>query len=514
MLLSWLALLPTSSGQVKRPTGKAKLGAARTAKAAPKNLVTPPASVAEPEEPFVRRERVRGLIAVDDVDKQSTRAAVIVGVSRYKYRDNDTTRTEKKIGKNPNPPTGWQDITGAYDAADFLKFLRKPIGGGYEENEYTFLDNDKASQKEIVAAVEEQLKRLQATGEPSTFVFFFAGHGVPDAVLPLGREEKRPPRRSSGYQWLYQKVRDAGVKTVIFVFDACYAGSFQNIQGLVARSDADTEESQLEAARARMTELTRLTPGVSAFMATSAKAEAADRPYGGVYTGALLDGLTDVVEHADTNPADNIIRAGELHDYLIRRLGTGAYPPVFYGNRETPIGVRPIGITNGKAPKGLSVDSTARLGQFYYDHHDYVLAVPLLEEAARRGNPRAQASLAWLYLDGGGGMRQNEQLAVSLYRKAADKGLAEAQYTLSLLYEQGIGGLTADENLAVSWCRKAADQGYGAAQYRLAQLYEEAGGACRPTSGRRSPGFAGPLAKVRRTLRLHSAPPTTMASSA
>jgi TPR repeat protein len=113
---------------------------------------------------------------------------------------------------------------------------------------------------------------------------------------------------------------------------------------------------------------------------------------------------------------------------------------------------------------------------------DPAKAVRLLEEAARRNEPEAKATLAGLYLAGKKGLppRGNDQV-LRLLTDAANSGHAEAQVTLARTYCRDVGQPGSlgkrDYRLALSLAQLAADQGHAGADVVLAQLYKSGLGA-------------------------------------
>ena len=92
-----------------------------------------------------------------------------------------------------------------------------------------------------------------------------------------------------------------------------------------------------------------------------------------------------------------------------------------------------------------------------------------LRAKAEAGDPKAQAALAWAYIQGKG-VAQSYEEAAKWYRKAADQGDANAQYNLGVSYDRGDGVVQSYEE-AVKWYRKAADQGNVEAQNNLGVCY-------------------------------------------
>ena len=112
---------------------------------------------------------------------------------------------------------------------------------------------------------------------------------------------------------------------------------------------------------------------------------------------------------------------------------------------------------------------------------DFSAAVPALEAAAQRNDPRALTLLASLYQQGQG-LPHDSAKAVELYTRAAELGDAEAQFSLGNLYLLG-EGVKADEAWALTYYRQAAAQGHETAARNLAELYRASGLAPTPLHG-------------------------------
>ena len=74
----------------------------------------------------------------------------------------------------------------------------------------------------------------------------------------------------------------------------------------------------------------------------------------------------------------------------------------------------------------------------------------------------AQCFLAWMYLDGEGGLDKDYNKARQLMQKSAEQGLAVAQSWLGTHYVRA-----EQYKESLYWFTKAAEQGYADAQYRL-----------------------------------------------
>ena len=102
----------------------------------------------------------------------------------------------------------------------------------------------------------------------------------------------------------------------------------------------------------------------------------------------------------------------------------------------------------------------------YWYKYNYEKAFTSCKEEAELGNAEAQYYLAYMYYNGEG-VEKDEQEAVYWSTKAAEQGNAEAQYYLVYMYYNGEGE-EVDEQEAAYWSTKAAEQGNTDAQYYLA----------------------------------------------
>ena len=113
-------------------------------------------------------------------------------------------------------------------------------------------------------------------------------------------------------------------------------------------------------------------------------------------------------------------------------------------------------------------------GEAAYNKGDYAQALKWYSLAVEQGNPRAQSNLGWMYANGRG-VPKNDNQAVKLYRLAAERGFAKAQYNLGWMYANG-RGVPKNDNQAVKLYRLAAEQGDAVAQGNLGVMYAEGRG--------------------------------------
>jgi len=109
---------------------------------------------------------------------------------------------------------------------------------------------------------------------------------------------------------------------------------------------------------------------------------------------------------------------------------------------------------------------------------DLSAAVPALQAAAEKDDPRALGLLATLYQQGRG-FPHDSSKAFELYARAAELGDAEAQFNLGSMYLLG-DGVKADEAWALTYYRQAAAQGHAGAARNLDELYRASGLAPAP----------------------------------
>ena len=105
-------------------------------------------------------------------------------------------------------------------------------------------------------------------------------------------------------------------------------------------------------------------------------------------------------------------------------------------------------------------------------------AGPEIEQAAHRGDTKAEYKLGTMYLTGIY-VQQDYNLAAIWYRLAAEKGDPKAQYALSAMYLYEHAPVPLDHAQGDMWLRKAADQGEPKAEYDLGNMYFHGNGVTR-----------------------------------
>lgn len=90
--------------------------------------------------------------------------------------------------------------------------------------------------------------------------------------------------------------------------------------------------------------------------------------------------------------------------------------------------------------------------------------------SARNGDVNAQHHLGWLFINGSGVPKNNQQ-GFYWISKAAKSGNAAAECSLGFCYENGTG-TNQDLKLSFYWYQESAVQGYAAAQFDVGTFYE------------------------------------------
>ena len=110
--------------------------------------------------------------------------------------------------------------------------------------------------------------------------------------------------------------------------------------------------------------------------------------------------------------------------------------------------------------------------------NNYREAIPLLLQAGRLGDARAQATLGIAY-QVGNGVRKDDVAAAHWFSLAAAQGHRASQYALAGMYEEGDGGLSKDRSKARQLYMLSSNQGFDKAQMEMGMAYEVGDGVPR-----------------------------------
>lgn len=101
-----------------------------------------------------------------------------------------------------------------------------------------------------------------------------------------------------------------------------------------------------------------------------------------------------------------------------------------------------------------------------------------LQEAAKKGNPKAETQLGEMLLRGEG-IDKDEARAVALLEKAARAGQSPAAFRIGMLLANGEGGVAKDPQRALAYFRAAAAGGEAEAFFNIGAAYASARGVKR-----------------------------------
>ena len=110
------------------------------------------------------------------------------------------------------------------------------------------------------------------------------------------------------------------------------------------------------------------------------------------------------------------------------------------------------------------------VGLSAFEKKDYKSAFNAWQPLANKGNVNAQFNLAWMYEEGKGVVKDNQQ-AIIWYTKAAQQGDIKSQTNLGVIYANE-ENILRDYKLALIWFTKSASQRDASAQNNLGWMYE------------------------------------------
>ena len=137
------------------------------------------------------------------------------------------------------------------------------------------------------------------------------------------------------------------------------------------------------------------------------------------------------------------------------------------GNAKAQTSGRAMGTAPGSR---ASADDLWQRAVVLIDRNDYRDAIPLLQQAARMGHAKAQATLGIAYQDGNG-VRADDRAAAYWFGLAAAQGHRASEYALGGMYEEGEGGLPRDPRKAGQLYLASARQGFDKAELMVGVNY-------------------------------------------
>jgi TPR repeat protein len=139
-------------------------------------------------------------------------------------------------------------------------------------------------------------------------------------------------------------------------------------------------------------------------------------------------------------------------------------------------GSMPLHAAKGRAPRDSAPVLTSRTGGA--GGADMWADVKELEQAAMKGNPRAETQLGEMLLRGDG-IDKNEARGIALLEKAARAGQAPAAFRIGMLLAHGDSGLANDPVRALEYFKAAAAGGEAEAFFNIGAAYASARGVRR-----------------------------------
>lgn len=197
---------------------------------------------------------------------------------------------------------------------------------GLPETNIRFRAN--ATLNNILAELDWMRQIASAYGNEATFIFYYAGHGIPDEatgdayLLPV---DGRGSMLATGYSLtkLYEKLGNLSAKRVAVFMDACFSGAKRNGQ-------------MLASARGVAIKAKRAVPKGKVVVLSAAQGDETAYPYKekrhGLFTYYLLKKLQE---------SKGDISMGELADYVIREVKKRSV--VVNSKLQTPIIIHSVG---------------------------------------------------------------------------------------------------------------------------------------------------------------------------
>lgn len=204
------------------------------------------------------------------------------------------------------------------DAYRIHSFLKSPEGGALADEQIVLLIDEEASGGKIKKAVGDMLAKAT---EKDAFLFYFSGHGSPDALL--AEDYTLSPEGAISHQYLKEAIANSNAKNVYCIIDACHSGNL-GADAATGKSIADLEET-----RPFYAALGQAQKGY-VFMLSS-KAEERSMEYSGrrqgIFSYYFIEGLKG---KSDINQ-DKVISITEIFDYTRSKVVEAT------AGRQTPI---------------------------------------------------------------------------------------------------------------------------------------------------------------------------------
>lgn len=227
--------------------------------------------------------------------------AVVVGVAQYRHM----------------PALKYTDD----DAYGINTFLRSPEGGAVKKSNIKVLIDEAATKNRILEAL--NLFAAKAD-ENDVFLFYFSGHGLPEALLPIDYEGEFSDGKLL-HKELVNIFKSSRAKSKVVIADACYSGNMLAYRGGSYESSMENYYNEIQANEG----------GLVMFM--SSKAEETSIENNGLRQGIFSHFLMRGLYGAANTDNDNLIRLDELFEYVQKNVAyyTNNYQtPLIYGDKS------------------------------------------------------------------------------------------------------------------------------------------------------------------------------------
>jgi hypothetical protein len=227
--------------------------------------------------------------------------AVVVGVAQYRHM----------------PALKYTDD----DAYGINTFLRSPEGGAVKKSNIKVLIDEAATKDRILDALNQFAEKAD---ENDVFLFYFSGHGLPEALLPIDYEGEYSDGKLL-HKDLVRIFKSSRAKSKVVIADACYSGNMLAYKGESYESSMENYYNEIQANEG----------GLVMFM--SSKAEETSIENNGLRQGIFSHFLMRGLYGAANTDNDNLIRLDELFEYVQKNVAyyTNNYQtPLIYGDKS------------------------------------------------------------------------------------------------------------------------------------------------------------------------------------
>ncbi len=214
------------------------------------------------------------------------------------------------------------------DAQRVYEFLRSPNGGNLDESQIEMLVDKDATREKVINTVQKVYGKAD---ENDVILFYFSGHGVKGAFLPIDSDGFN--NRIEHFD-LKQYINLSPAKHKLIIADACHAGTFSYKGGSSLAGFLKKYYSEFE-----------VTTGGTALLMSSKGEEYSfedNRLKSGIFSYFLIEGLKGNADEDD----NGIVTVSEVFDYVREEVAAftrGAQSPILMGNFDKNMPVAIIG---------------------------------------------------------------------------------------------------------------------------------------------------------------------------